>query len=65
MAWKKKCRKNYKNHLRTNKYEVYKAVVRCFPNILDIMVLENVNLSSDKNRAIWSNETVGFLSPVV
>jgi hypothetical protein len=37
--------KNYKNHLRRNNYEVCKAVVRCFPNILDVMVLENVNLS--------------------
>jgi hypothetical protein len=38
---KKKCRKNYKNHLRSNNYEVCTAVVPCFLNILDVMVLEN------------------------
>jgi hypothetical protein len=44
-------RKNYKNHLRSNNYVVCTAVALCFPNILDIMVLENINLSSDRNRA--------------
>jgi hypothetical protein len=39
---KKNCRKNSINHLRRNNYEVYTAVVRCFPNILDVMVLENI-----------------------
>jgi hypothetical protein len=29
---KKFCRKNYKNHLRRNNYEVCTAVARCFPN---------------------------------
>jgi hypothetical protein len=48
---KKICRKNYKNHLRSNNYEVCTAVALCCPNILDVMVLENINLSSDKNRA--------------
>jgi hypothetical protein len=38
---KKNCRKNYKNHLRRNNYEVCTAVARSFPNILDVMVLEN------------------------
>jgi ubiquinone biosynthesis protein COQ9 len=35
------------------------AVARCRPNILDVMVLENVNLSSDKiwRTPLWSNET--------
>jgi hypothetical protein len=42
---KKIFRKNYKNHLRRNGYEVCKAVARCFPNIFDLTVLENMNLS--------------------
>jgi hypothetical protein len=46
--------KNYKNHLRSNNYEVCIAVALCFPNILDILVLENINLSSDRNRATAS-----------
>jgi hypothetical protein len=41
---KKNCRKNYKNHLRRNKYVVCTAVARCFPIILDAVVLENINL---------------------
>jgi hypothetical protein len=40
--FEKNCRKNYKNHLKSNNYEVYTAVARCFPNILDVMVLENI-----------------------
>jgi hypothetical protein len=40
---KKFCRKNYKNHLRRNNYEVCTAVAHCFPNILDAIVLENIN----------------------
>jgi hypothetical protein len=44
---KKICRKNYKNNPRSNIYECT-AAVHCFQNILDDMVLENVNLSSDK-----------------
>jgi hypothetical protein len=38
----KECGKKYKNHLKTNNYEVCTAVARCFPNILDVMVLENI-----------------------
>jgi hypothetical protein len=38
---KKNCRENYKNHLKCNNYEVCTAVARCFPNISDVMVLEN------------------------
>jgi hypothetical protein len=54
----KLCRKNYKNHIRSNNYEVCTAVALCFPNILDVMVFENINLSSDRNRAtLWSNDT--------
>jgi hypothetical protein len=34
-----------------NNHEVCTAVALCFPNILDVMVLENINLSSDRNRA--------------
>jgi hypothetical protein len=45
---KKICRKNYKNHLRSNNYEVCTAVAHCFPNILDAIALENINLSEDK-----------------
>jgi hypothetical protein len=53
---KKICRKSYKNNLRSNNYEVCTAVALCFPNILDVMVLENIKLSSDRNRAtlLWS-----------
>jgi hypothetical protein len=36
MDWKKKCRKKYKNQLTGNDY---------FPNILDVVVLENMNMS--------------------
>jgi hypothetical protein len=45
-----------------NKYEVYAAVALCFPNILNAIVVENANLSSDKigRRPTWSN----FLSLV-
>jgi hypothetical protein len=49
---KKIGRKKYKNNLRSNNYEVCTAVALCFPNILDIMDLENINLSSDRNRAM-------------
>ena len=50
---------NYKNNLKRNNYEVCKAVALCFRNILDVMVLENMNLSSDRNRVtlLWSNDT--------
>jgi hypothetical protein len=56
---RKVCRKNYKNHLRSNNYKVYRAVARCFPDILDVMTLDNVNLSSDKigRSPLWSYET--------
>jgi hypothetical protein len=47
---KKFCRKNYQNHLRSNNYEVCTAVALYFPNILDVLVLQNINLSSDRNR---------------
>jgi hypothetical protein len=50
---KKICRKNDKNNLRSNNYELCTAVALCFPNNLDVMVLENINLSSDRNRATW------------
>jgi hypothetical protein len=36
------CRKKYKIHLRRNNYEVCTAGARCIPNILDVMVLENI-----------------------
>jgi hypothetical protein len=58
MAWKKFAEKT-KNHLRNNNHEVCAAVARCFRNILDVIVLENINLSSDKigPLPLWSNET--------
>jgi hypothetical protein len=37
-----------------NNYEVCTAVAFCFPNILGVMVLENVNVSEDKNTATAS-----------
>jgi hypothetical protein len=48
------CSKNYQNHLRSNNYEVCTAVALCFPNILGVMVLKNVNLFEDKNRGTAS-----------
>jgi hypothetical protein len=45
---KKNCRKNYKNHHRSKNYEICKAVAHCFPNILDAIVFENINLFEDK-----------------
>jgi hypothetical protein len=33
---KKICRKNYKNYLRSNNYEVCTAVALCFQNIFDV-----------------------------
>jgi hypothetical protein len=41
---KKVCGKNYKNHLRSNNHEVCTAVARCFPNILDVIVLANIKM---------------------
>jgi hypothetical protein len=35
--------KNFKNRLRRNNYEVCTTVARCFPNISDVIVLENMN----------------------
>jgi hypothetical protein len=56
-----KRKKNYKNHPRSNNFEVHvcTAVAHCFPNILNVMVLENINLSEDKigRPPLWSNET--------
>jgi hypothetical protein len=37
--------------ISSNNYEVCTALALCFLNILDVMVLENINLSSDRNRA--------------
>jgi hypothetical protein len=55
---KKLQKKPYKNHMKRTSYEVCAAVARCFPNILDVMVFENVNLSSDEIGLppLWSNE---------
>jgi hypothetical protein len=41
----KKILLNKTMNLQRNNYEVCIAIARCFPNILDIMVLENINLS--------------------
>jgi hypothetical protein len=56
---KKKLKNKYKNHLRSNNYDVCTAVARCFPNILDVMVLRNVKLSEYKigRPPLWSTET--------
>jgi hypothetical protein len=53
------CIKNYKNHLRSNSYELCTDETLCFPNILDVMVLQNVNLSEDEigRPSMWSNNT--------
>jgi hypothetical protein len=40
--------KKYKNYFRSNNYDVCTAVAHCFPDILDAIVLENINLSEDK-----------------
>jgi hypothetical protein len=40
--------KNYRNHLRTDKYEICTTVAHCFPNISDAIVFENINLFEDK-----------------
>jgi hypothetical protein len=45
-------KKNIKNHFRSNNYEVCTVVARCFPNILEVMVLENIDLSEDRPTAI-------------
>jgi hypothetical protein len=50
MAWKKNVEKK-KNYLRSNNHEGCTAVALWFSNILDVMVLENINLSSDRNKA--------------
>jgi hypothetical protein len=38
---------------------MYTAVTHCFPNILDVLALENINLSSDEigRPPLWPNET--------
>jgi hypothetical protein len=45
---KKNCPKHCKNYLRSNNYEICTAVAHCFPNILDAIVFENINLFEDK-----------------
>jgi hypothetical protein len=56
---KKVCRKNYKNNLISNIYGVCTVLACWFPNILDLMVLENIKISLDKTRRPpwWSSET--------
>jgi hypothetical protein len=61
------CRKKkYKNPLRSNNYEVCTAVALCFLENLDVMVLEDMNLSEDKigQPPLWSNDQTWFLSSV-
>jgi hypothetical protein len=52
-------KKTYENNLRSNNYAVRTSVARCFSDNLDVMVFENVNLSSDKigRSPLWANET--------
>jgi hypothetical protein len=47
---KKIAEKKYKNQFRSNDFEVCTAtcITCCFANILNVMALENVKLSSDK-----------------
>jgi hypothetical protein len=56
---KKIAEKNNQNHFRSNNDEVCKAVACYFPNDLDVMAFETVNLSSDKieQQSLWSNDT--------
>jgi hypothetical protein len=43
--------KKYRIHLKRINYEVCAVVALCFSNILDVMLLAYINLSSDRNRA--------------
>jgi hypothetical protein len=45
------CRKNYKNNLRSNNYEVCTAVPRCSLNILDVIGLGNIKNVLRQNMA--------------
>jgi hypothetical protein len=60
MAWKLLQKKKLKiiSEVITMKYIVCTAVARCFPNILDVIVLENIKMSWDKIWRLpwWSNE---------
>jgi hypothetical protein len=47
MAWKPFAEKTIKFISKEINYEICTAAVRCFPKI-DVMVLENINLSEDK-----------------
>jgi hypothetical protein len=53
---KKLLKKLSKSSQKSNNYEVSTAVALCFPNILGVIVLENVNLpeDTDRNRAAAS-----------
>jgi hypothetical protein len=54
------CRKSYKNHLKSNNYEVCAAVALCFLNILNVMVLEI------ERPSLWPNNTdVDFCQLVI
>jgi hypothetical protein len=46
MTWKKNVEKI--QHTRSNTYEVCTAVAHCFPDILDAIFLENINVSEKK-----------------
>jgi hypothetical protein len=41
-GWKKNCRKNYQNYLKSTKYDVCTAAALSSRNVLDIMTLENM-----------------------
>jgi hypothetical protein len=55
-GFKKNCRKNYKS----NNYEVCTAVALCFPNILDVMVLENI-YSDTKYEMVGENTSLQLM----
>jgi hypothetical protein len=64
---KKICRKKlFKKYHRNNNYEECTALARCFPSILDAIILENINLSEEKigRPALWSNFVISRLYTV-
>jgi hypothetical protein len=58
--------KKLENHLRNKNYEVCTAVAHCFPSILDVMILENINLCSDEmgRPPLQSNEKKTWISVI-
>jgi hypothetical protein len=62
---KKNAEKNYKNHLRSDNYEVCTAVARCFPNILDVMIIEIIYKCleikcGDRHEGLMNLSSIGY-----